>query len=747
MFLAMQATQPANAVGATTLNFNSTTAADYSGENALSGDSTIDWAPWASGNALNAPLVTGSANWFGRAGWGTHNYVVQDDGSGTNNALWVQKAITGCTLSGMTVQNAPGITLVSTVNNVVTAKVKSQDASTAVRLRMTNATWDLRTYPQTNTSAIYATATTSATGAAWSTLTFTFSGANAPVPGTIYSKMSFEFDWDGAKSGQGSEDWGCGNYGNSVSKLYMLDDVTFTSSVGCTPAATGTLVTMESNSSAEIALDAFEGATASVEKAPAGGSPGNLNAIRLAKPSGNPWGGAQIINSICTTYGGANKVTANVWAPEAGLPFRLALEGSGAQFTADATTWKAGWQQLAWNISGVTGFRGKVIIFPDFMGAVGASKVFFIDDIAFNGATSPMWGNNLMNIPQSPSSEENKGKYVHVRLQKTFIGSSYDASWWDGIREYRDADTKAYVKYLSARSTFSLTYKVTDANGAPMANTPVELIVNANYSCSKATFTYGAAVIGRDDCGGKGETRLPKKNTDGNGDVTFVLTNTNVKGEAMPSSLSSPPTVGVANEIGSNIQPYVADKQGFDMLLVHFVEPTGSVTLSGAATAAMNVNTKTPVTFNLKDAKGKAIAGVDVKFVADGVGTVGRTATTDGDGNVSTWVNNYSDAPGVQIVSATYVGSNGFAATTSTVIQWSSTKPVATVTGGKGSVTVSIANGAGKTARISVAGSATVSRKLSSNSAVVKVKASAGSKVVTVTIDGVATKVVVQVAK
>jgi hypothetical protein len=153
------------------------------------------------------------------------------------------------------------------------------------------------------------------------------------------------------------------------------------------------------------------------------------------------------------------------------------------------------------------------------------------------------------------------------------------------------------------------------------------------------------------------------------------------------------------------------------------------------------------VTFNLKDSKGKAMAGVDVKFVSDGVGTVGRTATTDADGNVSTWVNNYTDAPGVQTVSATYVGSDGFAATTSTVIQWSSTKPFATVTGGKGVVIVSIANGAGKTARISVAGSATVSRKLSSNSAVVRVKAGAGTKVVTVTIDGVATKVSVQVTR
>ena len=332
-------------------------------------------------------------------------------------------------------------------------------------------------------------------------------------------------------------------------------------------------------------------------------------------------------------------------------------------------------------------------------------------------------------------------------MQKTFIGSSFDASWWDGIREYRDADTKAYVKYLSARSTFSLTYKVTDANGAPMANTPVELIVNANYSCSKATFTYGAAVIGRDDCGGKGETRLPKKNTDGNGDVTFVLTNTNVKGEAMPSSLSSPPTVGVANEIGSNIQPYVADKQGFDMLLVHFVEPTGGATLSGAASAEMNVNTKTPVTFKLKDAKGAAISGVDVKFVSNGVGSVGRTATTDADGNVSTFVNNSSDASGTQIVSATYVGTGGFPASASTVIQWTSTKPAVTAVGAKGMVTVTIQNGAGKNARISVAGSASVSRKLSSNSSVVKLRSSAGSKVVTVTIDGVATKLVVQVPK
>ena len=518
----------------------------------------------------------------------------------------------------------------------------------------------------------------------------------------------------------------------------------------CDVTAPAVLANMEpGDTSGVLSNDGFGGAYGEIAAAPAGGSQGNSLAVKVTKGSAanasEVWAGFNLLINVCRDYGAGVTVTANVFASTAGTPMMLKLDG-GTAMEATATTYRAGWQQLKWNFTGNVGTHNTVAFFPNF-GTADRGAVYFIDDIAFNGATSPMWGNNLMNIPQSPSSLENSGKYVHIRLQKTFIGSSYDASWWDGIREYRDADTKAYVKYLSARSTFALTYKVTDANGAPMANTPVELIVNANYSCSKATFTYGATVIGKDDCGGKGETRLPKKNTDGNGDVTFVLTNTNLKGEAMPSSLSSPPTVGVANEIASNIQPYVADKQGFDMLLVHFVEPTGGATLSGAASAEMNVSTKTPVTFKLKDAKGAAISGVDVKFVSNGVGSVGRTATTDADGNVSTFVNNSSDASGTQIVSATYVGTGGFPASASTVIQWTSTKPAVTAVGAKGMVTVTIKNGAGKNARISVAGSATVSRKLSSNSSVVKLRASAGSKVVTVTIDGVATKLVVQVPK
>jgi hypothetical protein len=694
MFLAMQATQPANAAS-TTVTFEAN-------------DGSYVVVDVCDGGSVEAPTVA-------LTGGGTKSLKIGHYGQ----------------YSGVTFEDLSGYEMLSSADMTVTAKIYSDAIGTPFLLKIEGATSLEKAYV--------------ATAIGWQDATWDFStglpnywNGSASVPqvvnhATNYKKATL-----------------FPNFGSIGGGPYFLDNVTFNKTVTCDISSPAVLASMESNDTSGITPVGFGGTTGEITTAPEGGSYGNQKALKIVK-GWETWAGITVLENFCFNYGVGGSATANVYAPAAGLPMMLKLEGPNTGWDGDdvertATTWRAGWQQLKWDLTGVTGNHSKVALFPNF-NVADNGRVFFLDDLAFNGATSPMWGNNLMNIPQPPSSLENPGKYIHVRLQKTFIGSSFDASYWDGIREYRDADTKAYVKYLSARSTFSLTYKVTDANGAPMANTPVELIVNANYSCSKATFTYGAAVIGRDDCGGKGETRLPKKNTDGNGDVTFVLTNTNLKGEAMPSSLSSPPTVGVANEIASNIQPYVADKQGFDMLLVHFVEPTGGVTLSGAATAAMTVDTKTPVTFNLKDAKGKAIAGVDVKFVADGVGTVGRTATTDADGNVSTWVNNYTDAAGVQTVSATYVGSNGFAATTSTVIQWSSTKPVATVTGGKGSVTVSIANGAGKTARISVAGSATVSRKLSSNSAVVKVKASAGTKVVTVTIDGVATKVVVQVAR
>lgn len=698
MFLSMQATQSANAANAS-IDFDA-------GE------------PYVYGDAGAYPAVVVPP-------------VAQPGGA--SNALRI--TLPGWAFTGTVLTSYDGFELISAANTVVTAKVYSGAIGTPFRLKLEAGPGGNRVEKD------YVTTTTG-----WETATWDFStglpdawdGSNVS-PQVLNHALNY-------KKAIIFPNFGVGG----TTGVYYIDDVFFNKTVTCDVTAPAVLANMEpGDTSGVLSNDGFGGAYGEIAAAPAGGSQGNSRAVKITKGSAanasEVWAGFNLLINVCRDYGAGVTVTANVFAPAAGTPMMLKLDG-GTAMEATATTWRAGWQQLKWDFTGNVGTHNTVAFFPNF-GTADRGAVYFIDDIAFNGATSPMWGNNLLNIPQPTMNEADQGKYVHVRLQKTFIGSSYDASWWDGIREYRDPDTRAYVKYLGARSTFALTYKVTDANGAPMPNTPVELIVNANYSCSKATFTYGSTVIGRDDCGGKGETRLPKKNTDANGQVTFVLTNTNAKGEAMPSSLSAPPTVGIANEIGSNIQPYVADKQGFDMLLVHFVEPTGGATLSGAASAEMNVNTKTPVTFKLKDAKGAAIAGVDVKFASDGVGSVGRTATTDAEGNVSTFVNNSSDVSGTQIVSATYTTADGFPVSASTVIQWTSTKPAVTAKASKGMVMVTITNGAGKSARISIAGSASVSRKLSSNSAVVSLRTTAGSKVVTVTIDGVATKLAVQVPK
>lgn len=686
--------------------------------------------------SLPASAVSATVNFESADG----SYVVIDGGDG-GSVVTPGVALSGSTkslridhygqYSGVTFQDLNGFEMLSPANMTVTASLYSDAIGTPFLLKIEGATSLEKAYV--------------ATAVGWQTATWDFS-TNLPNYWNGYASVPQVVDH--ATNYKRATLFP--NFGSFGGGPYYLDNVTFNKTVTCAITSPALVVNMEpGDESGVLSNDGFGGAYGEVADAPVGGSQNNSRALKITKgAAGTPsqtWGGFNMLINVCRDYGVGGIVTANVFATAAGIPMMLKLDG-GTPIERTATTYRAGWQQLKWDFTGKVGTHSTVAFFPNF-GTADSGAVYFIDDIAFNGATSPLWGNNLKTVPQPTMNEEDKGKYVHVRLQKSFIGNSFDASYWDGIREYRDPDTRAYVKYLSARSTFALTYRVTDATGAPMPNAPVELIVNANYSCSKATFTYGSQPIVGDDCSGKGETRLPKKFTDARGEVTFVLTNTNVRGEAMPSDLSAAPTVGVANEIAANIQPYVAEKQGFDMLLAHFVEPTGGVTLSGASSLNMTKNAKTPVTFNLKDSKGAAIAGVDVKFVSDGLGTVGRNATTDAQGNVTTFVNNPLDATGVQIVSATYATAGGFAANASTAIQWTSTKPAVTASVAKGYVMVKIVNGAGKRARIAVAGSTTTSRKLSSNSAVIKLKATAGTKFVNVTIDGVTTRISVTVPK
>jgi hypothetical protein len=112
--------------------------------------------------------------------------------------------------------------------------------------------------------------------------------------------------------------------------------------------------------------------------------------------------------------------------------------------------------------------------------------------------------------------------------------NSVDTTEW--IAQWYSAKTKAWYTYAAAGSKLTLVYKVTKDGTTPLANTEVTLQVNAPYSGSKAHWTSGSTTIGIPASDSASGADL-KGTTNANGEVTFVLTNTDTTGtEAAPKS-------------------------------------------------------------------------------------------------------------------------------------------------------------------------------------------------------------------
>ena len=329
---------------------------------------------------------------------------------------------------------------------------------------------------------------------------------------------------------------------------------------------------------------------------------------------------------------------------------------------------------------------------------------------------------------------DNKGHYAHVRLEKSFLDTKFDASWWDGVWQYRDADSKAYLKYIPVGSTFALTYLVTDESGMPMPGAKVSLIVNANYSCSKTFFAYAGSLIGPDDCAGGGQTELPAKAADATGRVTFVLTNTNQTGEPMPTDLNGLPS---GKEVGTNIKPNLvgAKQQGIDMLFAHFVQSSDSSKVSASGAPSATNGDIHVSTFTFLGDDGKPLANADVKYFVNGVDTRTGFARTDANGQVKIQTANPTSDSALQTVGVSLTRVGKLPLTATATVNWSAPELAIAASGSKGAVVVKVDGASGKSVAITVAGK-TYSRMASSGKTVFSLPASAGKKLVKIAVAG-----------
>ena len=402
----------------TVVDFTSTNAADYASYlTNVGGGGGLAWAPWLDTEVgMNAPWVTGSKNWKGRDGW-TKNWTVQDDGSGTNNALWIQKAQAGAASSGIQVAKLPnGSSLISSANKVITIKVKAADANVPFEATLTDAFGG---------NVLKATAT-AANANAYNTLSFNFASptSGSYISNFSYTTLSIVADPENAIAGNVHDDWGQGPASATVSKAYILDDLTYTAITGAdTPPGpdvphlltfedTDTLGSLTAGSASDAKWSGSFGSGGSGIALPPVKRTGK--ALEFNKVGGDAWTGLNFFQAPAgevVTSSLYKTISFDYYSPLTALtPVSIKLIATDDSNVRAAFKAKKGWQTFTVDVSTITGAGGtwsadknytKLVIFPDWAdgdilpaGVTNpttpiTSTKFYIDNVSFNGWALP----------------------------------------------------------------------------------------------------------------------------------------------------------------------------------------------------------------------------------------------------------------------------------------------------------------------------------------------------------------------
>jgi len=162
------------------------------------------------------------------------------------------------------------------------------------------------------------------------------------------------------------------------------------------------------------------------------------------------------------------------------------------------------------------------------------------------------------------------------------LTGSVDSRKW--ISNFAPA-SQVYQTYTDVGGTLRLSWHLSDTKtGSALANRAVWLVVNANEgSIQRTSFTYeanGGTHTVKTNSNSKGQTQIPSM-TDGNGDVTFTLQNTNSIGEAEPTPQAINQTQPAQNiNLFSSITLTAhssAIRETRDFLTAHFVKPNDTL--------------------------------------------------------------------------------------------------------------------------------------------------------------------------
>ena len=358
------------------------------------------------GSSDSSDCLTGDWNAFGGDWMGVYG-VTAGAGSGSGSkALHVVNSGRNAAWGGATIWKSSLDEAISPGDQIVTVLVYNPFASSEVSLQLEDQN---SAFKQTgygcycDAKLLYVTKTLTGTG--WKTLNFNFGTSALDYTGTAasplhtqnYNKMSIFFE-KGIASPV--------NVTGYPNPDYEIQSLTFTLN-NVVPIATvttpATLVTFDSGDTSGYALSSYEWAKGNVNGAPGGASCPN-NALQLEKPSGaGQYAGTKVLSlsgdkSIISSS--TKVVTANVFTAKAGTVLTMtAMASDESTYVTKDATLSAGWQLVTFDFTTPTyspngdGYirsnRYSKLNLSINGGTAGAGEVVFVDDIAFNGTSTP----------------------------------------------------------------------------------------------------------------------------------------------------------------------------------------------------------------------------------------------------------------------------------------------------------------------------------------------------------------------